>query len=700
MSDGCIISPTEANLTICDSLYSANWIQVNPDGNLVSSGTLTFPSGSTPEVRQYVAVLAVWNSSDLWSGYIGIATFVFDTASTNTLTLVSPLPLVFGAVFTWTAPKFHMSNDFIKATQTNCTPTIGNDYCELTGLRTYVAFYGQSTGNVHLSFTGIPVGTTFWLEYHVGALGVLTFTTTNFTVVSVNGTCAVGCLNAGSSCADGTACDSCTVNDCEWPDAPVLSDRQGQTSSSAIRLLGDTGISFDIVVQAPNLAQIQIFSEFIPAGSTIVQSSTNATIFTFTWNLAPTVEASTYYFSFWAVDRLGRVSNWYYFALELREEYCSISGDPHFISFDGAYFDFQGAGDFVVLEAHDPLLQMSTCAHTFALQARFEDCGSGVTCTSAAAISSLNGTASLVRNYTDAAGWEWFLVVQQNGVDVIASVPYNFTYNGERIGSVSLSGSEFNFDFRQCAGATVRVDTGGAIMVTVTSTWAGRTLGLCGTFNGDWTDDYTVPNGTMVFNASSASATPENIYYQFGMEYHVAEADSFFNYSLFATNYSQENPPAWTPVFVPTFETPEIEATATLMCENLPGALQAEINACKFDVAAGGSGAAFLSLGAVMSRCYLETDGSTCASPSGCGSQWCNLAGDCLDDGQGGHSCSCANGYAPPDCTPITSSSKVQPSSHAPNPRASSHTENQLSGAAGKVPFIVATILVALIAAH
>jgi hypothetical protein len=327
------------------------------------------------------------------------------------------------------------------------------------------------------------------------------------------------------------------------------------------------------------------------------------------------------------------------------------------------------------------------------IQSRFEPCGTGVTCITAIAVKTIANVITYQSVVSEDTGSQsWLGTVDQQFVD-FSPVPYNISggkifYNGD---------GQLIIDLKECAGVWVRMYAG-SWDVLLSSTWYGHTLGLCGMFNGNVEDDFTSRNGTLLFNASSDHNTPVNVYNYFGLDYHVSEASTLFNYTLLNTTWSHYNPANWTPAFTPVWPDVETEEAAWLLCNNLPGALPAEISACLFDVAVMGPGGAFVILDSVVSRCFQETDGTSCVSPSGCGDSWCNLAGSCTTTGTTS-SCQCADGYAPPFCKPApkqssSSNSKETSSSHT-KPKKSS--DAKMSGAATLLPAtIIATMAIAM----
>uniref|UniRef100_A0A8C6T0V2 VWFD domain-containing protein n=1 Tax=Neogobius melanostomus TaxID=47308 RepID=A0A8C6T0V2_9GOBI len=140
---------------------------------------------------------------------------------------------------------------------------------------------------------------------------------------------------------------------------------------------------------------------------------------------------------------------------------CTISGDPHYKTFDGNWYDFQG-----------------TCTYVLSQQ-----CGWICPTTESRAPTSIGAVLMyiLVR----------LCVLQVNGV--FAVTPF-FLNNG--IVHVHVSG--FSVVVSTDFGLEVSYDTHHYVKIQVPPSYQGATCGLCGNFNNDPDDDFQTPEGEVV----------------------------------------------------------------------------------------------------------------------------------------------------------------------------------------------------------
>uniref|UniRef100_UPI0037E75E0D alpha-tectorin-like isoform X3 n=1 Tax=Semicossyphus pulcher TaxID=241346 RepID=UPI0037E75E0D len=171
---------------------------------------------------------------------------------------------------------------------------------------------------------------------------------------------------------------------------------------------------------------------------------------------------------------------------------CSASGDPHYFSFDGKTFDFQGTCRYVLAT-----LCNATDGHQFSVEAKNEP---------------WNGfpVSITAEVFVDVWGHEVHMSGNNNGMVEVNGITTNLPVflNGGQV-SIYASGSRtfVTADF----GLSVTYDGWSTVTISVPSNYSGQTCGLCGNFNGDPNDDYKTPSGMMV-------ATPD----EFGKAWKVA----------------------------------------------------------------------------------------------------------------------------------------------------------------------------------
>ncbi|KAM9434734.1 alpha-tectorin [Clarias gariepinus] len=167
---------------------------------------------------------------------------------------------------------------------------------------------------------------------------------------------------------------------------------------------------------------------------------------------------------------------------------CSASGDPHYTSFDGHRFDFQG-----------------TCYYTLA-----------TVC---------NETGQLPYFHVIARNEPW------NGLSVSITVEVQVNVSGHLVrvshnmygtaeidsqtrtlpavldsGNVSVYSSGRNTYITTDFGLRVSYDGSWVAEVTVPGNYSGATCGLCGNFNGDSSDDFRLQSGALTLSASEFGA--------------------------------------------------------------------------------------------------------------------------------------------------------------------------------------------------
>ncbi|KAM9309078.1 IgGFc-binding protein [Pholidichthys leucotaenia] len=157
---------------------------------------------------------------------------------------------------------------------------------------------------------------------------------------------------------------------------------------------------------------------------------------------------------------------------------CWAMGDPHYQTFDGRRYDFMGTCTYVISKS------CGKDVHPFEVLAQNENRGSRrVSYVGQVIVKVFDVTITVVRSETGR--------VRINGIQW--SLPA--TLNNDKL-RMFMSGRYvlIEADF----GLTVRYNFDHHLVVTLWSSFAGKTCGLCGNFNGDPSDDFTTPSGTLV----------------------------------------------------------------------------------------------------------------------------------------------------------------------------------------------------------
>ncbi len=145
---------------------------------------------------------------------------------------------------------------------------------------------------------------------------------------------------------------------------------------------------------------------------------------------------------------------------------CSASGDPHYSTFDGLRYSYQGNCKYVLTQTKDQSFRVIT---------ENVQCGtSGVTCAKNILILYNGLTVSLMRGREP----------------LVDNVEITDLALGRRIFSDVTIMKSGLFVFVNSSDFTIKWDEKTRIYVTIHSNLKGQMAGLCGDFDGDSSDDY------------------------------------------------------------------------------------------------------------------------------------------------------------------------------------------------------------------
>ncbi|MBN3317980.1 FCGBP protein, partial [Atractosteus spatula] len=156
---------------------------------------------------------------------------------------------------------------------------------------------------------------------------------------------------------------------------------------------------------------------------------------------------------------------------------CVAYGDPHYVSFDGHRFNFQGTCTYTLAKSCDSSGQLVG----FAVEqenVKYGNQNVAVTMT----------VAVIVYDYVIAMseGMRWFVFVND--------VRYNLPLSLDG-GKITVNQRGGNIVVRTDFGLQVFYDSMFYVRVTVPSTYRGKMCGLCGNYNSDGKDDLLLPSG-------------------------------------------------------------------------------------------------------------------------------------------------------------------------------------------------------------
>uniref|UniRef100_A0A8C4XEY0 IgGFc-binding protein-like n=1 Tax=Erpetoichthys calabaricus TaxID=27687 RepID=A0A8C4XEY0_ERPCA len=192
-----------------------------------------------------------------------------------------------------------------------------------------------------------------------------------------------------------------------------------------------------------------------------------------------------------------KVFNGQTMCVPLPRSVCRVWGDPHYITFDGRRFDFQGTCTYTVVKTCKP----SKSVPIFNVEGKNENRG--------------NPRVSYLKTIKiEVYGYSIVVVKNENG-RVRININLSFLPITLEAGKVNLYQSGDNGVLETDFGLQVTFDWNQLLLVSIPSTFRGLVCGLCGNYNGDQNDDLQMVDGTQARDVVS-----------FGRSWAVPDGDS------------------------------------------------------------------------------------------------------------------------------------------------------------------------------
>ncbi|KAJ6666660.1 hypothetical protein lerEdw1_020384 [Lerista edwardsae] len=253
----------------------------------------------------------------------------------------------------------------------------------------------------------------------------------------------------------------------------------------------------------------------------------------------------------------------------------SAFGDPHFFTFDGTGFTFNGLGEYTVLESSLTSLRVQGRTR----RASWPN-GTEAQATGFSAIAMQEGNSDVI---------EIRLPEHSHQLEVLRNrKALNFSeQNWMDLTGLFLSAAPgLNVTVMFSSGAGVEVQRSGQLLrlaVLLPEKFLQNTQGLFGLMNGNPGDDLTFRNGTILRGGGSSS--PEELF-AFGADWAIRNGTSLFTYDteylLRHFFFGPKHNPSFVPVFVPA------EDPANPLVQQMKTLCQGDAF-CRFDVLATGN---------------------------------------------------------------------------------------------------------------
>ncbi|XP_030844888.1 fibrillin-1 isoform X5 [Strongylocentrotus purpuratus] len=257
------------------------------------------------------------------------------------------------------------------------------------------------------------------------------------------------------------------------------------------------------------------------------------------------------------------------------------SGDPHFVTFDGRMYSFNGFGEYIMMQYNnnDPFVLQTRTGVAFR---NGEPVNTGTVFTGFAATQGITNVSFTLNDDRT----ELLLSVNQTSVDIStleadgydsADPTFNLHSDDEAAESETAIIVTFKLPDIPSSGLRVVFRTGillGNSFVPREYATGGIGNGLFGLMNGDKNDDFQYRDGTIIMDTAERNLTGRDIF-DFGQSWMISPSESLFDYG--DRDWSYYNDPDYVPPFLSELiaADPDLAAQAKAFC--------GDSEACLFD---------------------------------------------------------------------------------------------------------------------